>query len=135
MSVFSSVSKKVSNTAKSAAKKSGDMIEISKLNKLIDAEEESIRKIWQEIGKVVYTDYKAGEEIPLSAKAFCDGIRISEKKIDYMKLKILELKSLKRCPGCSEELDIQTAFCPKCGTKQKMPGDTEEASETVDNKQ
>lgn len=127
MSVFKTVSEKVSNTAKTAARKSGDMIEISKLTKLIAAEEENIRKISLEIGNAVYTSYEEGEEVPLCVKAFCDSIKDSEKKINDTKLKILELKDLKVCPGCGEELEVQIAFCPKCGTKQNMLEENEES--------
>jgi len=127
LSVFDNITKKVTGTAKVAATRANDIVEVTKLNLSISAEEDKIKKLHAELGKVVYDAYKAGEEIGDAFKFYCKRIDEIEKNIEEMKLKILEMKKLKMCPGCGMELEADMAYCPKCGTKQqetKLTGDS-----------
>jgi ribosomal protein L40E len=119
MSVLDNLSKRVSETAKAAAKKSGEIVEVTKLNMSISAEEDKIAKSYAIIGKVVYDAFAAGKDIPLEFHEVCLKVLESFKSIEEMKTKVLELKDLKTCPKCNTELEIDVAFCPKCGTKQE----------------
>lgn len=129
MSVFENLTKKVTETAKAAARKSGDIVEVTKLNMNISSEEDKIKKVYTDIGKTVYESFDKGEEIPDNFKELCEKVRVHFKNIEEMKEKILELKSVKICPSCEAELDADVAFCPKCGTKQEMPKKEEENKE------
>ena len=51
----------------------------------------------------------------------CQRIKAYEKSIEEIKQKILDLKGVKICPGCKSELELEIAYCPKCGTKQEIP--------------
>lgn len=126
MSIFEDLTKKVTTTAKSAVRKSGDIVEVTKLNMSISQEEEKIQKTYSEIGKAVYEAFKNGEDTANAAKELCEQIKAYEDNIKDIKQKVLELKRIKVCPGCSTELDLDIAFCPKCGTKQVMPQVNEE---------
>lgn len=121
MSVFDLFTKKVSQTAKAAAKKSGDIVGVTKLNLSIGAEEDKIKKAYSEIGRIVFESFKRGERLPGALVEECEEISAYEKNIEDMKLKILELKNQKMCPSCGSELEIHIAFCPNCGTKQEIP--------------
>lgn len=121
MSVFENFTKKVTETAKAAAKKSGDLVEVTKLNMNISNEEGKIEKAYEEIGKLVYESFKRGEEVAEAFRGQCELIRSYEEVISEMKQKILELKSVKICPSCGSELALDVAFCSKCGAKQEMP--------------
>lgn len=121
MSVFGNLTKKVSNTAKVAAKKSSDVIEVTKLNMHIGSEDDKIQKEYTQIGKLLYELYKNGEEVNETLRAHCETIKSHEENIKAMKQKMLVLKNLKICPGCDAELEAEIAFCPKCGTKQEIP--------------
>jgi uncharacterized coiled-coil DUF342 family protein len=118
MSVFNNFTKKVSETAKAAAKKSGDIVEMTKINMSIGAEEDKIKKAYAEIGKKIYELSASGAEIPESVKEQCDAINTYESTIEELKQKILEYKNIKVCASCGTELDLETVFCPKCGAKQ-----------------
>lgn len=121
MSVFDNLSKKVAETAKAAAKKSGGLVEITKLNVSISAEEDKIEKVYGEIGKAVYAVYAEGTPVGDYLTELCEKVKAYEESIYAMKQKIYELKNTKVCPGCAVELDADIAFCPKCGTKQEIP--------------
>lgn len=119
MGVFENIGKKVSEGARAAAKKSGEMVETTKLNMHVHTEEEKIQKLYVAIGKKVYTVFsetgKAGETFIEE----CDSIKEIEAKIVVLKEKLLAVKSVKICTSCKGEIDKGTEFCPMCGTKQE----------------
>lgn len=118
MSIIDNISEKFARTAKAAAKKSGEIVEITKLNVNISIEEEKITKAYTEIGRIIYrSSENAG--YPESIKELCKKIEIYEQKITQMKQKILELKNVKICKKCGAELDIDVNFCSRCGIKQE----------------
>ncbi len=118
MSVFENITRKVSDTAKAAAKKSGELVEVTKLNMNISAEEDKIRKAYSDIGKIVYNAYSKGAEVGEEYKALCQAIKAYEEVIAETRQKILDLKNLKVCTGCGTDLEQDILFCPKCGAKQ-----------------
>jgi hypothetical protein len=119
MSVIDNITKKVTGTAKVAATKANDIVEVTKLNLNIGTEEDKIRKLYAELGKAVYDAYSTGVEIGDAFKFYCKRIDEIEKNIEDMRQKILEMKNLKTCSGCGAELEADVAYCPKCGKKQE----------------
>ncbi|HHW48018.1 MAG TPA: zinc-ribbon domain-containing protein [Clostridiaceae bacterium] len=129
MSVLEKFSRKITETAKAAAKKSGDLVEVTKLNMSISAEEDKIKKTFAEIGKLVYERYNKGESVPEGIEGFCEKIKGYEENIKEMKEKIYTLKNIKICPSCNAELEINANFCSKCGMKQEKEKTEEEQEE------
>ena len=113
------VTDKVSETAKAVAKKSGELIEVTKLNLSIYGEESKIEKLYCDIGKIVYEGFKKGEDVDVINKELCESIDELVASKDAMKLKILELKNQAVCPKCGNTVDDsdENEFCPKCGEK------------------
>lgn len=101
---------------KNIAQKTGDMVEISKLNLSISQEKDKINKIYTEIGQAVYEQYKAGNDVGFGDK--CAVIVEHQKAIEELQQKILELKNAKKCYSCGAEVSVDVAFCPQCGAKQ-----------------
>lgn len=126
MSVLDSITRKVSDTAKAAAKISGSVVEITKLNMSINAEEEKIRKLYTEIGKQLYEDYTDGKAVSEELLRKCVKIDEIFENIADMKDKILELRNVKACPNCGTILDIEMEYCHKCGKKQEDIPEAEE---------
>ena len=121
MSVLNDITKVVTDTAKTAAKISSDMVEVTKLNVAIGVEEDRINKQFYEIGKKAYEKYaEKGSEEYSDLAELCDVIKDMEKNIADMKTRIFNLKKIKECPGCKEILDIDMSFCFKCGAKQPV---------------
>lgn len=121
MPFLDNISKKVGDAAKTAAKKSGEIVEVTKLNRSISLNEEKINKLYIEIGKVFYLKHEngdslAGEELT----AWCNQISELNEEIENLKDKILELKNIKICPNCKTEVGPDILFCPKCGTKLEI---------------
>ncbi|HEX2946398.1 MAG TPA: zinc ribbon domain-containing protein [Clostridia bacterium] len=121
VSVLDNITRKVTDTAKAAAKMSGNVVEVTRLNMSINAEEEKIRKIYTEMGKQLYEDYTEGKIVGEKLLENCTRIDEIIGNIDDMREKILELRNVKACPNCGMELDVDMVYCYKCGKKQEMP--------------
>jgi ribosomal protein L40E len=116
---FEDLGKKVKETAQAAAKKSGELVEVTKLNMEINKTEEAIKKAQAEIGQQVYEAYKAGKGDKAYTES-CDTIKgLEEKKVE-LKQKVLDAKNMKICTGCGAELAADVVFCAKCGAKQEV---------------
>ncbi|HOM02520.1 MAG TPA: hypothetical protein PLH43_06795 [Acetivibrio sp.] len=120
MEFIKDFTRKVTDTAKFAARKSSDMVEITKLNFNIGTEEDKIKRAYAQMGEIVYRSFENGEEVPADLKALCEKVADMKKNIEQMKQQILRIKSIKVCPSCKEELPEEVAYCPKCGTKQEV---------------
>ncbi len=119
MSVLDNITKRVTDTAKAAAKISGSVVEVTRLNMSINTEEDKVRKIYTEMGRQLYEDYNEGKLV--SEKLLEKCVKIDEiiANVDEMKEKILELKNVKACPNCGMVLAIDMEYCYKCGRKQE----------------
>ena len=115
------IGRKFSDTYKSAAKKSGELIEDAKLKIGISSEQEKIEDIYSEMGRRVYEAHLKGEDVNDIYKTECERIDAITEIINGMKLKILQMKNIKTCPKCKAEIELTSCFCPKCGTKQEIP--------------
>lgn len=115
---FSKITKGIGQGAKAATKMAGDTMEITKFRKDIAANRADIDKLYLEIGKNVYEKYRASTLIEEELIGMCRDIDEIHNEINELEKKVLELKNLKKCPGCGNELAKDSQFCPDCGTKQ-----------------
>jgi hypothetical protein len=122
MSILENITKKVTNTAKVAAKRSSELVEVTKLNMNIGTIENKIEKTYTELGKTVFHMFSKGQMVTEELiKAHFESIKAYEDNITEMRQKVLELKNVKACPECRTILDIDMEFCFKCGAKQEIP--------------
>lgn len=121
--------KKLSDAAKSTAKKSEELIEIGKVKSKIRDAENNIEKMKMNIGEAAYTKFKDGGKIFPEAEEMCKGIDEAFESIKNLEANILRLKHIRICPGCSTEVEDTVAFCAKCGHKFEPLPVTEEEVE------
>lgn len=117
MSLMDSIGKKAAGLAQTAAKKSGDLVETTKLSLKIGTEESKIEKSLVEIGKLVLAAHKAGGEVSTDIWTICESIRASESVIAELKEKIRVIKKIKLCANCGLEVERSSSFCSGCGAK------------------
>lgn len=117
MSMLENVGKKISGAGKAAMKVSGDLVQVTKLNLEVKSEENKVEAIMLELGNAIYEKYKAGNSVDEVLNEKCDEITKCMNSIEELKAKIAELKNLKKCPGCSIDVDKDDIFCYKCGAK------------------
>lgn len=98
------------------AKKSEELVEISKLTVSISSTEAKIKDIYSEIGRQLCEKHEAGIYIDPDLVENCNEVIKLKTNVKNMKDTILQLKNKKRCPECEESFEAETAFCPKCGS-------------------
>lgn len=93
MPFFDSFAKKVEGAAKTAAKKSGDLVETTKINMSINSELDKIKAIHSELGKIVYSKFQSGEDLGLELTEKCRQIKDIEDNIETLRDKTAQLKN------------------------------------------
>ncbi len=126
MSFFNKLGKKIEDATQTAAKKSNELVETTKINVEIKSEEDKIGKLYLEIGKKVYENCSIDDEIFKGFKEICDQIENSKTKIEKLKERALKMKNIKLCSNCNEELSKDNKYCDQCGMKQEVVEQKEE---------
>lgn len=127
MAFLENLGKKVGEAAQAAAKKSGELVEITKLNVNINSEEDKIQKLYNQIGKTLFEKYSATGAVDEDLKEPCEAIKVHEQNVKNLREKIMEVKSVKSCVSCGAEMEKAQIFCSKCGAKNET-APTREAS-------
>lgn len=121
---------------------------ISNYQRSIDERTSSVRKYYDEIGKLYYDQYKdMNVDNTKDINTRCEAITRLSNEIEDYKLKILFERGLKKCPNCGTENSLEYGFCFKCGSKfdeesskepktdfEKAEEAVEEAAEAVEEK-
>ena len=111
--------KVVNETAKKAIKASGDVVELTKTSLNIKFDEVKRESFFKEIGKIVYSTYKASpESVSDDTLDFCKCIDEIEDAIISQKSKAAEIKNKKFCVNCGISLPKVVNYCYSCGSKQ-----------------
>ena len=116
MALFESISKKVGEAAQATAKKSSEMIETAKINSAIGTEEDKIKKAYTQLGQSLYDNRNS---TPLDYTDIFNSIDNSKKTIEDLRAKILEVKNVKVCISCGNQMPRTSSFCNKCGAKNE----------------
>ena len=78
----------------------------------------SIKRYYDEIGRLYYGQYKDNKvDVTKDINNRCDAVTKLYRDIEELKHKILFEKGLKLCPACKTENNLEYAFCFKCGNK------------------
>jgi chromosome segregation ATPase len=121
MAFLENLGKKVGEAAQAAAKKSSELVEVTKLNASIGSETDKIQKLYNQIGKLVYEKYAETGEADEIVAAACAEIAEHELNIKELRKKIAEVKGVKQCSGCGAEMERNQVFCSKCGARNELP--------------
>ncbi|MBQ3405179.1 MAG: zinc ribbon domain-containing protein [Oscillospiraceae bacterium] len=130
------VGSKTNDIAKNVTEKTGDAIEITKLNGKINVEKAKIAKQYADLGEYCYEQFAAVAVMPGDAHEFCSAIDesneiIAEALADIEKLKSKpeefvgeaeeeaeeETPEAEACPCCGCDCAEEANFCANCGAK------------------
>ena len=115
--IAKSVGAEVASMASSVAKKSSELVEISKLTINVATIEDSKKELLKKIGQIVFDQYETGSEFSQELKDECGRIKEADKKIKSIKERIMEIKNVNRCLDCGTNMKLEDKFCSECGTK------------------
>ena len=122
---------KLGEMAKTAADKTGDMIEIGKLNAKISSEEDGIADLKAKIGHFYWEKYFSTKIADAQILEWCEAIQAAQELIEATRTEIQLLKEQKpinsppitfqdtasKCPSCGTDNGVGTKFCSQCGNK------------------
>jgi len=117
MSIWDDIGKKVSQGTKILSQKSSEVFEVTKVKLDIAAEKDRINKLYEEIGKAVYENYKAGNPKSPDVTDKCQLIDEIEYKIKKLNQKTVHLKGGSICRDCGEIVNATQQYCHHCGRK------------------
>ncbi len=112
MDFLESVKNVVADTAQKVAKKSGEIVEASKVKYTIFELKGDIKKLYEEIGKQTYQTIAEDEDYAEEIKLKCDIITAKLAKIEYLKTTGV---AVVKCPSCGRTAGFDDANCPSCG--------------------
>ena len=117
MSFGDNVKKILTETAKIAVKKSGEVIETAK-NKYSEFDiQSSVDSLYKELGKKVYDGYKNDSDVSDTITMLCEEIDEKMSELDDVKTKSNKFSYGIVCPGCSKTCEPDVMYCPQCGEK------------------
>lgn len=138
MDFLNKIGKKVSQTYDATAEKTSKLAKEAKLRMKINENKSDIKDLYREIGKKVYEKHVREENIDINKdlEEECTKIDVLSSEIETCLKSILELKERKQCPKCHSEIDLEDAYCPRCGEKQpdvEKNKDTQDIIENLEN--
>jgi hypothetical protein len=114
MAFFDEMGKKLAQTGQNVAQKTKNTTETIKLNGLVSDEEKRINNTYLQIGKAYYENFSANPD-PVFAN-FVQTIKDSKGKIASYQEQIRQMKGVRQCTNCGNEMPDASAFCSICGT-------------------
>lgn len=118
MAILEKFGKKMGEAAQVAAKRSSELMEITKININVSAEEDKEKKLYATLGKMVYERFVSSNEIDNEWEDIFTQITTCKNNIMDLKRQMLEVKNIKYCVCCGVEIEKSALFCVKCGAKQ-----------------
>lgn len=113
----------ITSTGQDVAKKARDLADITSLNSQIKACNDNIDRLYREIGKQYFNEYKDKE----SDELYLEKIQLIQSdfgRINDLSDEIARIKGNVKCKSCKAYVDAKAVFCPSCGEKlESMPID------------
>ena len=118
MTDFESAMKKVSDVIHAAARKSGEILENTKISYNISTEKDKMQKLQSKIGEKFYRIYKEGGVVPEAIVEELEKLAEIDETIRALEKTIADSKPFKFCSECGAKLELSDVYCAKCGAKQ-----------------
>ena len=118
MGFFDQLSKKASDTMQNAKDKTSKISSEMKLKSQFSDKKDRITVLYSEIGKEVYNNFVKGinENTDVVTEKWKEISSINE-ELKGINKELLNLRGIKVCPSCGEQIPTGSDFCPKCGNK------------------
>lgn len=131
---FATLKSRIKDTAESAGRIAGDMVELTRMKMQVVQYKGELSKAHEKLGAMIYNMMKVDEEDTSAVNVCIDEIDYILDKIQEAEEKVKELRKVSCCQSCGMEIPVDACFCPKCGAKVERPvaktEETDEAEET-----
>ncbi len=112
----------IKNSVGSAVKKSGELVEITKLKLAIADTKNEIKSKLTILGEEVYFAQK-NDLSPENVSELIGELDELYAILEAQEAKLVTLKKQKVCPNCDAPSDSDAAFCSRCGNKFSDDGE------------
>ncbi|WP_077533694.1 zinc ribbon domain-containing protein [Massiliimalia massiliensis] len=114
------VFEKAKDAVNIAAKKTEEVVNISKLKLETVKVNNEIKSLYEKLGRSVYQSRgKSGNSNEDTVHSLCEEIDELLSKLDALNKEIAELKNVTVCPGCGQNNPKENVYCSKCGARIK----------------
>lgn len=132
MNQFDQWAKRAKSAADAAGKKTGELVELSKLKLATGQLRSQIKEKEGDLGNAVYHMYKEGYQNPEFVDAVVAQIDQLTEQLASLEEKIARLKKTVKCPCCGASNPIQSSYCGQCGCVLQKPAEEDENDSAED---
>lgn len=116
------------NAADAATKKTGEVVETSKIRYQMKQIEWEIEKAYAKLGAIYYEAKKSTDNFDEIIALAVSEIDDLKERYDRLAEQMRIYKNVVRCPGCGKENELNFAFCSRCGSPLVKEEPLEDAS-------
>lgn len=102
-----------------ASKKTGELVEISKIKLECVKINGEIKKLYERLGNTVYSMMKANYENQSLVDSLVEEITENLNKLAELNTKLSDIKNINICPACNAKNPEDNYYCAKCGSRLK----------------
>ncbi len=117
MATLESILNKAKDAAEAAGRKTGELVDVTKLKMEIARTERDLAATYEGLGRLAYDAKKGAEdqtELMDSCVAHIDELTA---QLNAQREKLAEMKNAVRCAACGTLNDQDAVFCKACGGK------------------
>lgn len=115
MSNFDGVINKAKSFINVAGKKTGEVVEVTKLKMEKLNKEAELQKKYELLGKICYANLKSKDVESGKMKNIIEEIDALDKNIKGITERILNMKDIRVCTKCGNRNDKKSIYCSLCG--------------------
>lgn len=131
MSFFEDTLLAVKSAAGTVCKKTGRVVDMSKLRLTAAEITKEIDSRYEALGRLVYDSRKAGTDIDGLIEECTRSIDALYTRLDEVNNRIARMKDKKYCETCGAIIDKNALFCSRCGSRINLHNEnTSAAGET-----
>lgn len=105
------------NSVNSAVKRSGELLEISKVKMAVADTKNEIGRKYRELGEKVYEAHQEDADTATEVEGIIWELDELFEVLKSHEMKLASLKKEKICENCKQSSDMEAAYCSKCGAK------------------
>lgn len=115
--MFEEVIEKAKDIAYVASKKTGEVVEVSKLKLKCVQINGKIKGAYEKLGSAVYNMNKNGYKNDELVDAVCEEVDELLFELDKISSELETIKNVIICPTCGKKNPTTSYFCSKCGSR------------------